>query len=569
MAYIFTYGPFVLDDLTTLHRHEFDAVYDGPTYLYHEHLLHFSGVLAPESVSYGPGVATANSDGARSPQPSRAPGHIGADTVASIQHALMQPQQRLLVQVTDSASPGGRFTAFRAPLGGLKTDADNGPFPLQVRVTEAVGSTTLFVEMVIRVRQNQCQGSSASSTPPIVLSHRWTPSHSIDENLLTTVTVRGHATLRSDARLAFNRPASPGGAIPDDFRQAFFHDIAPFCQRENIWVEADEGGNALRYSFSDMERMENVARAAQAICPGLLDVEASHSCDRGSPGMDDMIVAVGNGVVGGMDRLARAASGTIGLPAAVGFAAVGTALDIGLRVVQLVPRQIHTVVAQVRGDRTAKRKDLERIALRFCRARINATDVWRTTPATHLSVTFHWERHLKVVTVTLRVKQGVAARVLESAFGALESGIGGLADAVARATVAGLIPEGAPVGAGAAGGGVAGLGAGGLLAVLASATALAGGPGIFAFDRNIMPDGEIPIDILSRDRLDANPAPPNSRGTRGTLLEMLVAQVLQEPCGVPVTPVTVHRNHRQGGQVRVNSGSSVDRRNRDSFPGAF
>ncbi len=497
----FSYNGIVLDQLVRLLRRSSESVSDGPTYLYTRHMLHIMGRYNPDATSY---------DALGLPQP----GNIAALTDTAVRNALMQPRQQLIITLDEDDMPGGEFVWISSPLEGYATDAANGPIPHHVDITQLLGAIHMDVEIIIEVNINECisvpHADVGSAPDHIVLSHILEATDDIDPNALTRRTVSGRMTLRTDAAIAAD-------AMPDDFRAALFFPVMPNCQREDIHVTATEDGRQLVYSYADQEKMNLLTALAQQNCPGLVNLEASHTAEIGKPGFDDLMVPVGRSLARGGERLIRVgANGLIGAFLNIVPAVAMSALDLGITVAQLVPRQMHTVVARATGTRNADKQKLEAVALEFCKNRLTAAQVpdGSLLNTAHLTINYCWERTANQVEVTLRCKKGFGAQAFQSFFRITA----GLAVALARQDFA---------------------------------------PAQLAFEAEFraLPDQIMPgdggMDALvpcASPQTAVQPYPPNDAGTRGTLIESLAVLVLQGQCGLPVAPALRGPVRNTGGQ---------------------
>ncbi len=484
----FSYAGIVLDQLVRLIRRSSEAIYDGPTYLYTQHMIHVMGRFNPDATSY-------NALGL--PQP----GNIAALTDAAVRHTLMQNRQQLIITLDEDDLPGGEFVWISSPLEGYTTDAANGPIPHHVDVTQLLGAIHMDVEIIIEVNINECVSVSHGGTEVvadhIVLANLWEVADDMDNNFRTTRTVTGRMTLRTDAAISED-------ILPDDFRQALFFPVMTNCQRRNIRVTATDDGRQVFYTYTDAEKMTGLTVQALQTCPGLTRVEASHTAEIGKPGIDDLMRPVFQSLARGATRGFRVAgAGFLAfIPAGIVAAAVSAA-DVALTIAQLVPREVHTVVCRAYGQRGEFKKNLESVALRFCTARMNLTAAGVSLVNTaHLTVNYLWEDEENVVEVTMRCKQGFAAAAFATFFAFVGGAVQALATGNAQLVIAPFENR------------------------------------FTTLNNNIMPGEGLDNPVFSRpdQPWGTQPVPPNSGGTRGTLIERMVTQALQTPCALPAPP---------------------------------
>lgn len=246
----------------------------GASYLWTEHVLTVEGIFNPALTSYNY-VGSVNN-----PQPF--PGKNPAYTDSIVRHTLSQPRGRLFYTVAGPQADGtpaqnrdgltgNSLVVLDVPPGAADnplspagrgtwdTDANNGPVVLGLTVVPVGGMIrTWFVRITVRACVNEC--FNYYSTPCVLLSHRWTTTHDIDRDYLTTRTVRGHAIFRSDALRAV-----AGDVQVDDYRQALGHPVPVGFKREFVHVTPHEDGNRIDYLFVDRETVltvvaQNVSR---------------------------------------------------------------------------------------------------------------------------------------------------------------------------------------------------------------------------------------------------------------------------------------------------------------------
>lgn len=303
-------------DFVDTRLYERTAIMDGPTYLYTRHILGVVAIYNPELNS--PFVP---------PNP-----NFQAPVIdIALRHKLMLPRQKLLYTV-------GTSNVIHSPLNGLTTDANNGPLPLYCHVEKVHGKKTFKVYWVVQTDINECP----QREPPIVLSHRWTMDHDIDEHFFTTRTIRGHAILRTDHMLAQS-------VTPDQYRPFFIHPVPSNFKRTHINVTAHEDGNALDYVAVDTEQpfvFDNFVRERN-----VTKIEAYQNFEEGHFALDTIARTIATEVAA-----ATTSAGTI-----PGLAAAAT-LGVLRGAEKTLPTIIHTFLVRVWGNRDADRGNLELVA---------------------------------------------------------------------------------------------------------------------------------------------------------------------------------------------------------------
>lgn len=175
-------------------------------------------------------------------------------SLANLRELLMQPRQYLQVYVgNDLYLQSPQLTQFG---GVLATDANNGPQPIDFRITEVLGTKSILGVYRTQTWLNETAFSPASpgqgiGPAPALLSHRWEQAEEIDEDFLSTRTTRGTATFRTDLLL-------DAGAVADDFRNALFHPTPPNYRRVRGVATASDDGTKLAYQITDAEQSWNV-----------------------------------------------------------------------------------------------------------------------------------------------------------------------------------------------------------------------------------------------------------------------------------------------------------------------
>lgn len=386
---------------------------DGPIYLWTNHRLHVRGVYNPQATAY------VNNDGT----PRMTLGTSPAVTDAALWAQLAQPFKALIFQV-------GNDIILRAPSAGYSYDAQNGPSPTVISVTEILGPRTFLVEFMVEARVVGCRGAS----PPTILSHRWTATEEIAQpNYLSVRTIAGHLILRSDFR-------QQNDTAPDDFRPSAFHPCPNGFQREDVVVTADESDTRIDYSFVD--RQLGIDYGSLSISRQVSRIEAFHTSEVTKPSFQELLGspfrggAQGAGVVAGM-----AGPGAVN-PLGLITAGLAGGVGAGVSAYNTIPSKVHTVIARAWGNRYARRRDLEEVAATICLRRMQDSsaqffvgNLW--TQVSH-------DLMNKFVEVQMRYKQGLerlgALAVTGFNLPGIAVGVGSMALGPQSATQLNLVP---------------------------------------------------------------------------------------------------------------------------------
>lgn len=201
---------------------------DGTDYLYTHHKISVRCVFNPSATSSLPGVA------------------LPAVSIAALRGQLLAPRKPLLY-VNGGAVILKSPATFNA--GGEATcDAKNGPHPISCDVIEVHGMRTFIVNYVI---ETWTVDSGQAESP--LIGHRWEMAADVDELFMTTRTVSGVATFRSDLVELQN-------LRPDDFRNYLFHPIPTNFMRKNVRVRQASDGLTFYYTFTDEEQWLNLGQ---------------------------------------------------------------------------------------------------------------------------------------------------------------------------------------------------------------------------------------------------------------------------------------------------------------------
>lgn len=370
-----TYNGIVLDFLET-RSYIRDAIMDGPTYLYTRHVLEIVAIYNPKRNSFNNNAAVQE-------------GNLGPEIDTFIRHKLMVPRKQLIYTI-------GNKDVLETPKKLLSTDANNGPIPLHCNVEKVHGRKTLRVTWTIQADINECAGS----TPPIVLSHRWTMEHDIDEHFFTTRIIHGHAILRTDYMLST-------GTYPDHFRSYFIHPIPDNFQRTKVNVIANEDGNTLEYTVIDTEKPFVLDQDLRV--RGVTKIEAYHNLEVGSPSFD---VAIG-----GMAQNIAQGGGAGGVAAGPWGAALGAAFGFLRGAAEASAKITHTFIVRVWGHQQSVRQTLEVVGWAVLGHRFEAAGLGAGLLGINLNDTWFNVAHDlmgKWIEIQVRIKRSPTANLLDN-----------------------------------------------------------------------------------------------------------------------------------------------------------
>lgn len=348
-----TYNSITLDFVET-RTYDRTAIMDGPTYLYTRHTLGVVAIYNPERNSYD--AAALPTTGVQAPS-----------IDIAIRHRLMIPRKKLLYKV-------GTTNVLLTPVAGRVADANNGPLPLYCHVEKIHGKKTFKVYFVVQADVNECTGA----TPPIILSHRWTMEHDIDEHFYTVRTIRGWAILRTDHMLV-------NDLTPDQYRSHFIHPIPQNFKRMRIHVVANEDGNELEYTVVDQEMPYAMDKFVRSL--GVTKIEAFHNFEAGTPSFDSAVTKFFNEATSGNNPLEWIRGAFRGAAA-------------------ILPHLAHTILVRVWGNRTATRSNLESIGWHVVRKRLEPLGIAVGSVLSDTWVNLSHDLMNKWVEVTVRRKVG-------------------------------------------------------------------------------------------------------------------------------------------------------------------
>jgi hypothetical protein len=187
-----------------------------------------------------------------------------SDTVTSetiIRQAMLTPRQNLSLSIggkvmvsiygnqdgpqpinTNGIGSSGIYIPGVSAGGNVQFDIDNGPKPLNLRVTQIAGKGIFKIEFEIEAMGTICTGSPLSS----ILSNRWSVMEAVNRNSFITRTITGRL-----------RVAAPQ-VDPDAFRNMAFPPLSSGFRRDSIITDRSADGLELLYVVNDVQ----VAQAA-------------------------------------------------------------------------------------------------------------------------------------------------------------------------------------------------------------------------------------------------------------------------------------------------------------------
>lgn len=347
------YGGLTLDPVEML-GDERVVVYDGPTYLYTIHRMHFRGTYNPATFSWIlqgiPGDVLALN----------IPGQIAPTSDVATRLFLLQPRLQFAYWtamdsfgnpvfdlVSPTAFPSSDINGSPVP---FLTDAKNGPIPLSAAVVEVRGTKTFLVDWAIETYVNECFLFQDSQSLAALLSHRWVVEEDLDQDFFATRTITGHAIFRSDRLMAL-------GATPDDYRSWLFHPVQDNFKRDVQQVILSEDNTQLDYVLIDREQAFNLVPAVVAL--GVTRIEAfyEHGYERTMSG-EEGIEFAGLGTLQGIAAIALLPRSPIAAIEAGRMALhnLGNAVDA-------VPRYVQSLVVRVWGNHLSTRAKCYAVAL--------------------------------------------------------------------------------------------------------------------------------------------------------------------------------------------------------------
>jgi hypothetical protein len=288
--------------------------------------LSVQGVVNPASMSYSGATAGPT------------PGVRASLTLPVIRQQLLTP--RRLLQVYIGADLVFMvFSINQQENAPYTADPGNGPIPHRgVTVSEGniIGDRTIIVTFGVDFW--------VAGLSNIVLSNRWSTTHSVNRNGMTTRTLHGRAVVRADAIAS--------GAInnADDFRAALIVVQPKNFRRESVVCTCSEDGTELSYTVVDKETGNSLGGPGNPI--NVFHIEGNASAGFDLP-FKTYQEAYDTFTSGASDIAAKTVSGNI-------LGAIKTALH------SFVPRLRGWAMCRVEGGRNVPRELLAKLAGLVC-----------------------------------------------------------------------------------------------------------------------------------------------------------------------------------------------------------
>lgn len=220
---------------------------DGATWICNRYMLDVTAVYNPGATSYAPGG-------------SQSSGFLPAQTDVNIRHALKENRR----QLTWSDEAGN--LVLQSPPPGNSIDCIDGPKVIDVSVRQISGSKTWLVRFAVETFLRDCgggpSGTNSDSSPDPVLSNRWSDTHHIGEDLLTTISYQGETWLRMDALEDLNRTA-------DFYRNRVLPPVPQGFRRMDVNIQVVASGNRLIWTCVDQQQNVTLGDVATSKFPGV------------------------------------------------------------------------------------------------------------------------------------------------------------------------------------------------------------------------------------------------------------------------------------------------------------
>lgn len=296
---------------------------DGVDYLYTHWVIDVDAVFNPQATSINAlGLPVK--------------GFLPAATDVNIRQLLTAPRKQLIVRNSDAG------VILTSPLLTNSCDGNNGPIPSDIcSVERIVGTKSFMVHFVVETWVNECPAN------PIIFAHRWEQEMDVDEDQVSTRTIRGQAVFNGARLLAL-------GTVPDQYRQDLFHPCPAEYQRQDVQVVADSDGNRVDYSIVDRQKTVDFPSGAP---PGSTRIECVPSAWFQQAGLAQ---AAAKGVTNApLTGLMGAGAGSLigGMIPGVGVLggwAIGAAIGGGT-IGSIFPRYHYACTTRVWGNRNAVR----------------------------------------------------------------------------------------------------------------------------------------------------------------------------------------------------------------------
>lgn len=358
------------------------------------------------------------------------------------------------------------------PAVGMATDVANGPVAEVFNIVHDIGNHTWIVDIKITARVRECPRDPG----PVLISNRWSRTMDTDGDYLSYIATQGECIFD-------NSLLEESNTWVDQYRLDLFQPIPTNCKRSNINVVAMPDGFTYRYSFIDQETFFNVKDATHVEC---YHTEFYSKVSEYSATVQGVMNFGGGNVPGAAFNATIAA----------------------------LPKFYSNIICKVRGHRSQFKNSLLNIALGMAFERIPIGRLG------NVEFIVGMDRAGKNVEVQLTTRTGPEI-MLENNIG----GIGGFLLTNFPATSAILsVPAGW-----IAGGPPPPPPPGGPAAALQAAMP----PGLAVALNHIAQVENSQGNFYTQQPTIPNLAPPNSGGTRGTLLQKIITATLHGVCQTP------------------------------------
>jgi hypothetical protein len=173
-----------------------------------------------------------------------------AETLTRVRGCLLSPRQTLIYSAGDINDKSQQLIV--SPVEGYNLDANNGPKPISVTLTQ-VTPVTFICTYEVETYINEC--CNDSQLP--YLSNRWRETHDIDQNGYTTRRIEGQVTFDTSRIDSKSNPGNPGEDTADEYRGLLAppnFDVLTGFIRESQKFTTTEDGRQLHYSFVDKQQ---------------------------------------------------------------------------------------------------------------------------------------------------------------------------------------------------------------------------------------------------------------------------------------------------------------------------
>lgn len=482
---------------------------DGTTYLWNHWTHTFVALFEGMATSYQKG------DTAQLPGLVAVAGRAPHISLVALRDYLSQPRRRYRWFMGADVvidSPGTKNIGVPAEKP-FACDLNNGPVVSGLVVTQIAGYAAWVVQITIETWISGCPNA------PVMLSHRWKPSSTINEQHLAIRTIEGEAVfnLKELARLA-------QGA--DDFRINFGHSVPDHFQRTGVEVALSPDGKEVHYQIVDEEQAMNIGLNCPAVS---VDVKEEASWE--GSGVSGYVAGAAGGLIDFFVRRAEFGTG----PSTTRTSRRGTTITRGAQAPASLtarilsgakgasgslPRWVHQITVSAIGNRLSTKATLLRYALQVAFNRVGQFSILQLAP---YKIEVAFDLTGKQVDLVTSFSGGVVAALTGAVFANLDFGIlnGGIFNVPGQifANIGNLVAGGVNVGAGF----------GGRLVGNALTPDIIINHFLTA-DESVFP-GNAQESITNVNV--GNPRFGGDAGTRGTWLGKLVVQSLSNPCQEP------------------------------------